>query len=1114
MNLLKTIIERLNQRIEVANIFDKQFGLCELNANGNEKAWVHYIGNGQAEVVTNFDAKQGTLFWAKRGKVTVNKTDAYKMSGCKQLYVTSFPLTAYAVVRKSHLPCDGDDAQDWLASRIYKLTSGTDPLFKQSIGVINYEVIPSGYINEIKTLTANYEWACVTVDFDIQVITTTEDGCYDICATGDIPLPDLQPCTPCLTEVAVDGVTIIGNGTAEDPLVAVGGEGGAIAVDDEGVEVTPIATRLNFTGEGVTATLQSPGVVEVNVPGGSGTTPDLQEVTDEGNSTTNDIAFTASAGLSFDNGAFFRKGTTDAGNGGAKGTAQICSISYELKWEAGRLYYMEQDGFTIRDVTHNFALVPQVTDDSSKGFIVGSRWSLDDGTVYLCSDDTIGAAVWAVVTTSVSNLQDVTDVGNTTTNDLIVQGANDFFGQVSSQTISAYNSVTSAYAEMFVGTSGQLTLSDGSSAGILSVNNLSNANVQLEFPNKVTGNYTIATTADIPNTIVEDVTATAPIFSSGGATPDISISQADGSTDGYLSSTDWNTFNGKGTVSSVDLTMPTAFSVTGNPVTSSGTLAVTAAGLSSQYIRGDGQLANFPTSSGGGSSLNYYLNGSVAQGTLGGVAFKQMSSTPVIGGGTDFTINADGYIQSFITDASVPNQLAIPAGNWNFEMYFSANSSGGTPRFYIELYKLSAGTLTLIASNSATPEGITNGTAIDLYTTAVAVPSTVLLAADRLAIRVYVIHSSKTITLHTEDNHLCQVITTFSTGINALNGLTAQVQNFAVGTSGTDFAISSSTDTHTFNLPTASASNRGALSTADWSTFNGKVSTTRSIGTTAPLTGGGDLSADRTIAIAKATASVDGYLAATDFTTFAAKQNALTPAALTKVDDTNVTLTLGGTPATALLQSTSLTLGWSGTLADARIASAATWNAKQNALTLTTTGSSGAATLVGATLNIPQYSGGSSSNYRSGIDSASFSSAANTAVYTQLIAANTYVVGDVLRVTYRTRKTGGNGAQTLRIYVNATADLAGTPILLGFYAPAGATGVYNQMQRHLAIKSATILSEVIRTNANLQTDFGNDTFAVSTLLIDWTANKYFVFAIQNSSALDVNFGSFYSIEKL
>lgn len=42
------------------------------------------------------------------------------------------------------------------------------------------------------------------------------------------------------------------------------------------------------------------------------------------------------------------------------------------------------------------------------------------------------------------------------------------------------------------------------------------------------------------------------------------------------------------------------------------------------------------------------------------------------------------------------------------------------------------------------------------------------------------------------------------------------------------------------------------------------------------------------------------------------------PAALTKTDDTNVTLTLGGTPATALLQATSLTLGWTGTLSGTR----------------------------------------------------------------------------------------------------------------------------------------------------------------------------------------------------
>jgi hypothetical protein len=277
-----------------------------------------------------------------------------------------------------------------------------------------------------------------------------------------------------------------------------------------------------------------------------------------------------------------------------------------------------------------------------------------------------------------------------------------------------------------------------------------------------------------------------------------------------------------GTVTSVGLTMPSAFSVANSPITSSGDIAVTGAGTVSQYVRGDGSLATFPSSTGGGASLSFYLNGSVSQGTFGGVAFREMDRVPIIGAGTDFTIATNGYIQSFITDANVPNLLEIPAGNWNFETYFSASSNGGTPSYYIELYKWDGATLSLIASGSANPEGITNGTATHLYVSAIAVPQTTLALTDRLAVRIYVNNSGRTIKLHTENSHLCQVITTFSTGLTALNGLTAQVQNFATGTAGTDFGISSATSTHTFNLPTASATNRGALSSADWSTFNGK----------------------------------------------------------------------------------------------------------------------------------------------------------------------------------------------------------------------------------------------------------------------------------------------------
>jgi hypothetical protein len=846
MNLLSTILDRLNQRIEVGNIFDQIYGLSEPVGEGNDKAWAFYIGNGQAIPVTNFDAKQGTLFWAKRGKITVAKNDSLRLAGCKSIYETRFSMTAYAMVRKSHLPCDSADAQDWVASRVLRLISGTDPQFKTAIGVIAYEVVPSGYQNEIRYLPVNYEWAAVAIDVDVNVSTSSEDGCYDTCATGDIPLPDFEPCTPCLTEVAVDGITIIGNGTPADPLIAIGGGGGGGAL-----------IALPFTTDHLSAT----------------------------------------------------------GNAYAVGN---------IVWYNGNVY---------RCIAANDSILPTNT------------------------------TYWV-------NL----------------------------------------------------------GAGFPTVQQPSNWNAT-SGNNQILNKPTIPV---LPATIVEDVTATAPLSSSGGTTPDISISQANTTTDGYLSSADWNTFDGKfdtptgtsadyldgtgaptlfptltnGTVTAVAATVPTptnpAFSVAVPNPNTTPSIDITANGVVSQYVRGDGSLANFPLGGGGGASVNYYLNGSISQGTLDGVAFKQMSSNPVIGGGTNFSRNTDGYIESFITDASVPNQLLIPAGNWLFEMYFQANNNSGSPRFYIELWKLSAGTLSLIASSVANPEFITNGNQVDLYTTALAVPSTPLLAADRLAIRVYVITTGRTITMHTEDNNLCQIITTFTTGLNALNGLTAQVQNFATGTTGTDFGISSASSTHTFNLPTASASNRGALSTTDWSTFNGKFNTPS--GTISEYVRG------------------DGTLA-----------------------------TFPTLP--TIYKTTADTIGYQGST--------------------------------------------------------------NTVVYTQLILANTFAAGDVVRVNYRTRKVGNANAQTLRIYTNTTANLTGSPILIGGYVnSASPSSLMNQILRHLCIKTSTNNTEVSQVGAlGFAFDYGLIN-GVTTCAINWTINQYFVFAIQNAGATDFNYGSMYLIEKL
>ena len=54
-----------------------------------------------------------------------------------------------------------------------------------------------------------------------------------------------------------------------------------------------------------------------------------------------------------------------------------------------------------------------------------------------------------------------------------------------------------------------------------------------------------------------------------------------------------------------------------------------------------------------------------------------------------------------------------------------------------------------------------------------------------------------------------------------------------------------------------------------------KVETTRSISTTSPLSGGGDLSANRTLSIAQANTSTNGYLSSTDWNTFNGKQNSV-----------------------------------------------------------------------------------------------------------------------------------------------------------------------------------------------------------------------------------------------
>lgn len=81
---------------------------------------------------------------------------------------------------------------------------------------------------------------------------------------------------------------------------------------------------------------------------------------------------------------------------------------------------------------------------------------------------------------------------------------------------------------------------------------------------------------------VTSVTGTAPVVSSGGTTPAISMAAASTSVSGYLTSTDWNTFNGKltsggalGTPSSGTLTNCTFPVLNQNTTGSAGSVATT-----------------------------------------------------------------------------------------------------------------------------------------------------------------------------------------------------------------------------------------------------------------------------------------------------------------------------------------------------------------------------------------------------------------------------------------------------------------------------------------------------------------------------------------------------------
>ena len=154
-------------------------------------------------------------------------------------------------------------------------------------------------------------------------------------------------------------------------------------------------------------------------------------------------------------------------------------------------------------------------------------------------------------------------------------------GDITRVNITAGNGLSGTSVDTTSGDHTQ-TLTVGGGAGI----QVNAASVQIDYTG--TDNYIDATPTNLEGTAI----ATGDTIAYHDAT-DNNVKK------GFVSDLPFT--NNDGTVTSVGLTMPSAFTVSNSPITGSGTIGVTGAGTTAQYVRGDGTLATFPSTDNYGS---------------------------------------------------------------------------------------------------------------------------------------------------------------------------------------------------------------------------------------------------------------------------------------------------------------------------------------------------------------------------------------------------------------------------------------------------------------------------------------------------------------------------------
>ena len=162
-----------------------------------------------------------------------------------------------------------------------------------------------------------------------------------------------------------------------------------------------------------------------------------------------------------------------------------------------------------------------------------------------------------------------------------------------------------------------------------------------EVPLVQSGTTKKVTVSNLRGTNVTAVTATAPVVSSGGTTPVISMAAANGSTNGYLTSSDWTTFNNKLATngSAANLTgLPLTTGVTGLlPVANGGTGTASPSIVAGTNVTVSGTWPN--------QTINATSSGSVTSVTGTAPVVSSGGATPAISMPAA-TTSANGYLTS------------------------------------------------------------------------------------------------------------------------------------------------------------------------------------------------------------------------------------------------------------------------------------------------------------------------------------------------------------------------------------------------------------------------------------------------------------------------------------